>query len=159
MHCIFLSSELVFPSDSARVRCEHDVVGPETVYGRAKAEAERIVQCHTGPWTVLRSSTLYGYTHARRSNFSEYVRRALQSSRTVDAYSDVFSAPLFLADLSTALVHIVCERMVGVLHATGNEYLSRAEIANRIACVGGYDAALIRAVPRSNDIAMPRAIR
>jgi dTDP-4-dehydrorhamnose reductase len=157
-HFVFLSTDQVFGSDAERVYTEADPVAPQTVYGRSKAKAEEFLLSTLDRVTILRTAILYGYSHPRRRNTVEFIESKLRAGQPIELYRDVFACPTFIGDLAACVQRVIEERILGVHHACGPEYLSRCEIAEILCGARGYDRGLIRPIARPESSNVPRCL-
>lgn len=155
-HFVFLSSDQVFGSDPQRVYTERDPPAPETAYGRSKARAESFLLATLDRVTILRTAILHGYSHPRRRNTVEFIESRLRAGQPIELYRDVFACPTFVGDLAACVERVIEERLLGVHHACGPQYLSRCEIAEVLCAARGYDRALIRPIARPESSNIPR---
>ena len=157
-HFVFLSTDQVFRSDAARVYTEEDPVAPETAYGRSKANAEAFLLSTLDRVTILRTAVLHGYSHPRRRNTVEFIESKLRAGEPIELYQDVFACPTFIGDLAACVRRVLVERVVGVHHACGLEYVSRCDIAALLCAARGYDPGLIHPIARPDTSNIPRHI-
>jgi dTDP-4-dehydrorhamnose reductase len=158
VHFIFLSSDQVFRSDPGRVYTGDDAVAPETPYGRSKAQAEEFLLSNLDQVTILRTAILYGYSHPRRRNTVEFIESKLQAGQPLELYWDVFACPTFIGDLAACIERVVEDRVLGIHHTCGAEYLSRCEIGEALCAARGYSPDLIRPVARPDSSNVPRCL-
>jgi dTDP-4-dehydrorhamnose reductase len=157
-HFVFLSTDQVFASDPDRTYVETDTVAPETVYGRSKAAAEAFLLANLERVTILRTAILYGYSHPRRRNTVEFIESKLRASEPIDLFSDVFGCPTYIGDLAACIERAIADRVYGIHHACGGEFVSRCDIAEALCASRGYPRELIRPVPRPASSNIPRFI-
>jgi dTDP-4-dehydrorhamnose reductase len=131
-------------------------VAPETAYGRSKANAEAFLLSTLDRVTILRTAILHGYSHPRRRNTVEFIESRLRAGEPIELYEDVFACPTFIGDLAACVRRVLAERLVGVHHACGPEYVSRCDIAAWLCAARGYDPRLIHAIPRPDTSNIPR---
>jgi dTDP-4-dehydrorhamnose reductase len=155
-HFVFLSTDQVFASDEGRIYTERDAVGPETVYGVSKAQAEAFLLETRDRVTVFRTAILYGYAHPRRRNTVQFIETKLQAGDPIDLYADVFACPTYVGDLAACVERAVADGVHGVHHACGAEYLSRCQIAEALCAARGYRPELIRPITRPESSNVPR---
>lgn len=155
---VFLSTDQVFGSDADRVYTEEDPVAPETAYGRSKAQAEAFLLSTLDRVTILRTAILYGYSHPRRRNTVEFIESRLRAGEPIELYRDVFACPTFIGDLAACIERVIEQRILGVHHACGPEYLSRCQIAELLCAARGYDRGLIRPIARPDSSNIPRCL-
>lgn len=120
---VHLSTDVVFDGTSDRPYTEEDPVSPAHDYGRAKADAERLVLDAHPDAAVVRTSLLY-----TRSPEDRQARLALDlaAGRVKGAlFTDEIRNPAMVDDVAASLIEL-CERpYAGVLHLAGRDAVSR----------------------------------
>src|SRR5581483_6909626 len=105
---------LVFDGEHAPY-AEDDEARPVSDYGRAKLEAERLVD-----GLVVRTSLLYGKPGPQE---------ALAARDDVVFHEDEIRSPTHVSDLAAALLELAALEAPGVLHVAGPDAVSRLELA------------------------------
>jgi dTDP-4-dehydrorhamnose reductase len=133
---VHLSTDVVFDGRAGRPYREVDPVSPLSDYGRAKAEAERLVAAADPEAVMVRTSLIYGGPGRAPSKHE-------QAAVDPDAafHTDELRCPAQVDDLAHALVELCDADVAGPLHVAGPEAVSRAEFA---ALVAGHP---VRGVP------------
>ncbi|MFO0645968.1 MAG: sugar nucleotide-binding protein [Polyangiales bacterium] len=120
---LFTPTDVVFDGTSDRPYTEEDPVSPSHDYGRAKADAERLVLDAHPDAAVVRTSLLY-----TRSPEDRQARLALDlaAGRVKGAlFTDEIRNPAMVDDVAASLLEL-CERpYAGVLHLAGRDAVSR----------------------------------
>ena len=149
---IFLSSSHVFDGTQPVARAL-DPRRPQTEYGRQMAEAEIAVLDQPGA-AVLRCSKIIAPGDARLSKW----RTALLAGRPIEAFDDLYVAPLSLEDAVTALSGIGDSSKPGIFQLSGPEEATYFSLALALAGDLGVSPSL---VTRSSAAAagMPAAFR
>jgi len=159
-HFVFLSSDYVFSGeDPERIYRENDVQEPTTVYGKAKAEAERFLRASVERATILRASLLYGYDHPRRQNFLRLLASKLDRGEPAELFTDVGSCPTYVPDLCRVIERVLSEERVGTFHTCGGEYFSRYDLGLAYCEVKDVDTRLVVPIPKPCDVMIPRYLR
>jgi dTDP-4-dehydrorhamnose reductase len=155
-HFVFLSSDYVFRSDRDKRYDEDSEVCPETDYGSSKAMAEATLRSELDRLTILRTSMLYGYDHPRRQNFFKFVEDKLSQGQSVELFSDVYSRPSHVNDVCKVIERVIDERLFGVYHASGPEYVSRYDLGSLICSARGFDLNLVKAANKPENVKIPQ---
>lgn len=124
---VHLSTDLVFDGRAGRPYREHDPVSPVSAYGRAKADAERLVLTACPDALVVRTSLIVGGPGHERSKHE-------QAACDPEAvfFEDELRCPIQVTDLARALLELVPLDVAGVLHVAGEDAVSRAELAELV---------------------------
>jgi dTDP-4-dehydrorhamnose reductase len=137
------SSDLVFDGAAGRPYVESDAVSPLNVYGRSKAEAERLVLGENPSALVVRTSAFFGPWD--EYNFVTLMLRALSSGRRFVAASDAKVSPTYVPDLAHACLDLLIDGERGVWHLANEGAVTWAEFARKAAGAAGLDASLVEA--------------
>lgn len=138
-HFIDISTDFVFDGKSGPYR-ETDPIGPQSVYARSKAEAEKLVQESGLPWAILRTMIIYGVTDdAQRSNVVLWTKQSLEQGKDINVINDQFRGPTLAEDLAQACIHAAFKKAQGIYHVSGREVLSILEIVQAVADHFGLD--------------------
>ncbi len=151
VHCVLLSTEYVFDGELAPgLRyAEGDRLNPLNHYGETKALAELAVREECGgraPWTICRTSVVYGTTQSERPDFVQWVRAVVAGREEVRAAVDQVNSPTYVVDLAQMLLGVIEQRLQGIYHVAGSTALSRYHFALRIAARYGLDETLVRPI-------------
>ncbi|HSX21789.1 MAG TPA: sugar nucleotide-binding protein [Gaiellaceae bacterium] len=119
---IHLSTDLVFDGEGGAPYSEEDEPRPVSAYGRAKLEAERLVD-----GLIVRTSLLYG-----KPESGPQERLAAEGA---EFYVDEIRCPTRVGELAAALLELAVSDERGVLHVAGPDAVSRLEFALRLGAV------------------------
>ncbi|MCA9956252.1 MAG: SDR family oxidoreductase [Anaerolineales bacterium] len=125
---IHLSTDSIFAGDAAPYD-ETAVPTPVNAYGRAKADAEAIVQQHANS-VIVRTSLIYGL--AQMDHGTRWMADALAQGQLVTLFSNQIRNPVWVNSLCHALLELAHHRYTGILNVAGRQVLSRAEFALRL---------------------------
>ena len=126
---------------------EADRVHPLSVYGRLKAELERLVLEVGG--TVVRTTGVFGWEPEPAKNFVLRLIASLRHDDRVRVPTDQVANPTYVEDLATATLRIAGTGERGLWHVAGRELFARDAFARLVAEVFGCDGTLIDGVPTS----------
>jgi dTDP-4-dehydrorhamnose reductase len=152
-----VSTDAVFPG-RLEPYTEADPPAPVHDYGREKAEAEQIVAATCPTAVTVRTSLLYG-----RSELSSHelaVRDVISGRSRMAFFTDEIRCPALAEDLAASLVELA-ERpeITGMLHITGPDAFSRADLATMTARRHGWDATKLRfSTIEESDLTRPRRV-
>lgn len=142
------SSDLVFDGTKHGPYVETDTPAPLNVYGRSKAEAERLIaEAHEGA-LVVRTSAFFGPWDEH--NFVTHALDALSVGRAFPAASDVTVSPTYVPDLVHACLDLLIDGERGVWHLANAGEVTWAELARAAAAQVGLDASLVEPRPHES---------
>lgn len=125
---IHLSSDVVFNGRQAPYR-ESDPPDPIHEYGRAKAEAEKIVARYPNH-VIVRTSLIYGRERVDRS--SEWIVAKLRQREPVTLFDNQFRNPVWVETLSLACLELAGHAYRGILNVAGRQAMSRADFGLKL---------------------------
>jgi dTDP-4-dehydrorhamnose reductase len=145
----FISTDYVFNGESGPY-LEGEVPHPINVYGSHKLEAEgRVLEANPAS-LVVRTCQIFG-DDARRANFVLQVVDRLRSGQTVRAATDLLGTPTYAPDVANAVLDLTLSGASGIWHVAGDTFLSRYELASRVAQVFGWGSGAVAEV-RAEDM-------
>jgi dTDP-4-dehydrorhamnose reductase len=140
---VFLSTEYVFGGDRGHYR-EDDPPGPTTHYGQTKWEAEQVVAQHEYPWSILRTSLVYGWPPSGdRENLVTRVINALNNGRPAYGHTDMYRSPVYVEDLAEGIMKLMEEDYSGISHIAGPQWVHMGEFVDAVADVFQLDSSLV----------------
>lgn len=125
------STDLVFDGRSDRPYLESDPVAPLNVYGRSKADAERLVAYGHPEALVIRTSAFFGPWDAY--NFLTDFLTRLRHGGKVHAAMDAMVSPTYLPELAHTVLDLVLDGERGIWHLANTGAASWADLARAIA--------------------------
>ncbi|MCB8977169.1 MAG: SDR family oxidoreductase [Ardenticatenaceae bacterium] len=125
---IHLSTDSIFAGDAAPY-AETAVPTPVNAYGRAKADAEAIVQQHANS-VIVRTSLIYGL--AQMDHGTRWMAEALAQGQPVTLFNNQIRNPVWVNSLVHALLELAHHRYTGILNVAGRQVLSRADFALKL---------------------------
>ena len=145
---IQLSTDYVFDGRATSPYAEDAAINPLSVYGRSKAEGERLaLASHPEGTLVLRTAWLYG---AHGDNFVAAMLRLAAAHPTVSVLTDQRGQPTWTVDLAKRIIDVVeADAPAGIYHATNSGEASRFEFAREIFALAGHDPE--RVIPAAGD--------
>lgn len=159
---IYVSTDMVFDGKKGWY-AEDDPVSPISLYGRTKADAERVVRERASDWVVARTALMYGDPAGGGSSFSVWLESQLLAGETVGLFVDQYRTPLFVRDAARALLELAASSFQGTIHLAGPDRLNRYEFGLILAEGLNLNTGLIRraklddvplAAPRPRDLSL-----
>ncbi|MDX2974060.1 dTDP-4-dehydrorhamnose reductase [Kribbella solani] len=145
---IHLSSDYVFDGKATEPYAEDAPVRPISVYGKGKAQAERVVMEQLPrSGVILRTAWLFG---AYSNNFVTTMQQLAEVRDQVDVVVDQIGQPTWTRDLAERIVEVArIDAPAGIYHATNAGSASRFELARTVFAAIGQDPARVR--PTTSD--------
>ncbi len=141
---VTFSSDLVFAGNSRRPYLEGDPVGPSTIYGASKVEAEARVAELMPTGLVIRTSAFFGPWDSH--NLLTVALAELRAGREWLAPPGVGS-PTYVPDLANAALDLLIDGERGIWHLASPEEVTWIEFVRRGAELAGVDASGLRQMP------------
>lgn len=138
---MFLSTNQVF-AGMHPFMAPDAVVSPFSEYGRQKAEVERFLASSSIQHAVVRLSKVLT---ERPPNLQRWIDD-LNASKSVDAFTDLFWAPVPLEFVTATLAAVIQSEHLGIFQVSAKQESSYAETAYRVAKAVNADRSLVRAV-------------
>ena len=133
---IHISTDHLFSGD-AELYSENDPVEPVNMYARTKAAAEDLVLKACSDALVLRTN-FYGWGPSYRPSFSDWILKRLAAGEAVPLFGDVHYTPILIAALIKAALSLVEKKASGIVHATGDDVLTKLAFGQAVARQFGY---------------------
>lgn len=145
---IHISTDYVFPGNSATPLKENDTTGPINVYGASKLEGERrALEQYPDGTLIIRTSWVYS---EYGNNFVKTMIKLMKARPTINVVDDQFGSPTYAADLAAAILHIVdAPRFIpGIFHYSDEGRISWYDFA--VAIKGRIESACaVNPIPTS----------
>lgn len=122
---IHLSTDSIFRGDAAPY-AETAVPTPVNAYGRAKADAEAIVQQHPNS-AIIRTSLIYSLQEMDHG--TRWMAAALAKGEPVTLFSNQIRNPIWMDSLCQAIVELTEQPYTGILNIAGKQAITRADFA------------------------------
>jgi CDP-6-deoxy-D-xylo-4-hexulose-3-dehydrase len=142
---VYYSTDYVFDG-AAGPYAEQDDPCPQSVYGKTKLEAERIVQELVPDHLILRTAGVFGWNRASR-NLAMQVWAHLQEGRAMRVPDDQWGNPTLASYLAEVSLRLADDGVTGVVNVAGKDRVQCADLANAVARSLALDASLIVATP------------
>jgi len=147
---LFLSSDYVFDGKKTTAYEISDQRNPQSVYGRAKAEAEVKLLELMPECCIARTSWLFG---TGGKSFPDTILRLAASRPALDVVNDQHGCPTYTTDLARAMIQLCRKNASGIVHVTNSGDCTWFEFAQEIVRVAGL-ATTVRPVS-SQQMARP----
>jgi dTDP-4-dehydrorhamnose reductase len=131
------SSDLVFDGAHDAPYLESHAPGPLNIYGRSKAEAERLVMERHPEALMIRTSAFFGPWD--KYNFITQALSTLAQDKPFRAANDLVITPTYVLDLVNASLDLLIDRERGIWHLTNGHALTWEQLALKAADAAGID--------------------
>ncbi|MCT4664619.1 MAG: SDR family oxidoreductase [Flavobacteriales bacterium] len=134
IHLVHISTDFVFDGTVKTAYKETDAINPLSRYGWSKAESEKLLKNSKIPYTILRTSFVYGILHDNtRMNFVTWAKSSLENKQKITVITDQFRPPTLAEDLAKACVSSIERKAFGIFHTTGPETFSIIQLIEMVA--------------------------
>jgi dTDP-4-dehydrorhamnose reductase len=130
-HLIHMSSDMVFDGMHDTPYTEAAPPAPITPYGGAKAAAEALVAALHPTCAIVRTSLVYGFEPIDRH--TQLVFDTLEGRSAAVFFLDEYRCPIWIVDLTAALLELVALSYTGIIHIAGAEPLNRHAFSRLLA--------------------------
>ena len=141
---IYLSTDYVFDGKNG-LYDEADSTNPINEYAKTKLYGEQAVKNCNTKWSILRTSTPFGY-HSIKKTFPEWIVENIKSKKLLNIVEDQFTSPTYIPNLSKMILEVSKYNYEGLLHISGSTRISRYEFAKLIAEQLHLDTSLLKPV-------------
>jgi dTDP-4-dehydrorhamnose reductase len=142
LRLIHISTDHLF-SGARSMYNEDDIPEPLNEYARTKLQAEQwVLQAH--PEALVIRTNFFGWGHAARRSFSDWIYYSLRAGEALTLFDDVFITPILADRLALAAHRLLEVGASGVFNIVGDERLSKYEFAARLARSFQLPEALVR---------------
>jgi dTDP-4-dehydrorhamnose reductase len=116
---------------------------PLNAYARSKLLAEQWV-AQSDPGALIVRTNFFGWGHARRRSFSDWLYYELGAGREVPLFDDAFFTPILADALALACHGLVGLGAHGIYNVVGDERVSKYDFGARFAEAYGFPNSLLR---------------
>lgn len=161
---VHISTDHLFAGTRSFYR-EGDPPDPLNQYAKSKLLAEQWV-LKANPEALVLRTNFFGWGHAGRQSFSDWIIAALRTGKPLAMFDDVYFTPILADELAKAAHCLVEKGAEGIFNLVGDERLSKHEFATRLATALGLPGGLIRhdkistvnlKAPRPRDMSLDNA--
>jgi len=140
---IYFSSDSVFDGIAGNYT-EEDQPKPVNFYANTKVRSENLIRENSRNWVIVRPSLIMGFPVKGAGNsFLWRMVKTLRRGEAVAFPRIEVRSPIDVITLSRAILELADHSYCGILHLSGNNALSRFDMARSIATRLGYPAELI----------------
>ena len=139
---VYISTEAVFDGKRGNYS-ENDMPQPITLYGRAKHEAEKVIQKQTGNYMIIRTSYIYG---KKRNGLDERTKKLfdeIKKNGVAFRFQDIYRSPINAQDLAQAIWKLVRVDFQGIIHIA-NKRQSIFQFSKMLVQRAGYKKGYVK---------------
>jgi dTDP-4-dehydrorhamnose reductase len=114
---VTISTDYVFDGKKEGFYTQRDDPAPQSVYGKAKLQGERLAQAATARCMVVRTGWIFG---AGGKNFLATVAERARRGEQIKAISDAWGTPTYAPHLAVRLRELALRDLPGVYHVVNN---------------------------------------
>ena len=141
---IHLSTDFVFDGKKAELYTETDTPAPVNYYGISKYQGEQAVAANCSNYANVRVVVVYGKAlPGQHGNILQLVKNRMQAGQEIRVVSDQYRTPTWVQDIADGVEKLMHISQNGIWHICGDECLSIADIAYRVADYFKLDRSLI----------------
>jgi dTDP-4-dehydrorhamnose reductase len=144
-HFIFFSTDYIFDGMKGPYS-EEDRPNPISFYGKTKHASENACIVGHNKSTVIRTNVVYGYSSFGKSDFISWLISRLESGSELNIVDGQYCNPTFTDDIARAVIKIIDKKRYGIYNVAGADWLSRYDIALKVAKVFGFDTCKIKSI-------------
>lgn len=157
---IYLSTDMVFDGQRGRYQ-ESDTANPLNQYGKAKLAGEEAVLSEVSSSVVARVALIYGRPVGKGNSFSERILQKIRQGSMVSLYMDQYRSPVWVNNLSGALLELANHEFCGIIHLGGADRVDRYQFGLYLSEKAGFPSGRLRKVsmldihpvaPRPKDV-------
>lgn len=138
---VHISTDHLFTGDRPLVT-EDEPPRPVNEYGRSKRLAEEWV-LEAAPGALLVRTNFFGWGHAARRSFTDWIIYTLREGRALSAFDDVFFTPILADRLAASVAALSAGGGSGIYNVCGDERISKYDFALAVARAFDLPAHLI----------------
>lgn len=161
---VHISTDHLFAGDGGPF-AESDVPRPLNEYARSKLKGEELVR-EAHPEALVLRTNFFGWGHAGRQSFSDWIIRSLRRGEAISLFEDVHFTPILADALAMAAHELVAAGCIGTFNLVGDDRVSKYEFGLRLARRFALPIELIRCAQighaslrarRPNDMSLSNA--
>lgn len=143
-HYIYASSALALDGYSNKALTENVLAKGKSEYGAFKAKCERTLYDSSIAWTILRFSSLQGYSNNKYTR-NENLLNNLKSGQTITVDTGVIQNRMMADLMISGLVKIIEQRVKGIIHFGTIDSSDEVDFLRKQAVNYGYSEKLVQA--------------
>jgi dTDP-4-dehydrorhamnose reductase len=140
---IFLSTDFIFDGITKNGNYnEEDLPNPLSHYGKTKLKAELALIDSNIEFLICRTAVLYGW-NKEKLNFITWILKMLEQNEEISIVTNQINNATYVRNLAEIILKLIEKDASGIYHTTGDNSLSRYEMALSCAEIFDYEKKLI----------------
>ncbi len=139
---VYISTDMVFDGKRGHYG-ESDKTGPINFYGKSKLEGEERIKAFCQDYVIARSALVYGRPVMKGNSFSEKILNRIQNGEKIALFEDQFRTPIWVENLSQALLELAEIQFFGTIHLGGKAKVDRYTFGLKLAELKNLSRSLI----------------
>lgn len=136
---VHLSTDFIFDGENGPYK-ESDIANPLSFYGMTKLKSEELIQASKIQASILRTILVYGIVDdMSRSNIVLWAKKSLESAKEINIVDDQYRMPTLAEDLADACILAAENKIKGIFHISGEDYMSIYELVEKVASFWNLD--------------------
>lgn len=148
---IYISTDFVFDGEKSQELDgygEENNPGPINWYGQTKYEGENIVRNSNLPWLIVRIAYPYR-AYFTKIDFVRTLLEKFKKREKLTMVTDHIMTPTFIDDIAKALDVLIAQRLRGIFHVVGDQFVTPYEAALSIAKTFGFNSSQVAKTTRA----------
>ena len=147
VYVCYISTNVVFTSPD-RLPTEYETHNPSFRYASLKSKAEHQILTQalrvkqSTSLSILRLTKNVGHS---TSPFDSWVE-AVSAGQAITAFDDLFFAPILFSNSAEAICDIICRKLSGIFHLSGESDISYADFAKGLISTANLNPNLVKRV-------------
>jgi len=153
-----LSSDWLYEGKEGQTYDENSQTVAKNFYTKTKLDAESRIACSGMPYLILRTEGVFGHD-SRGGNTLARLRASGRVKKPFFAASDQFSQPICGIELARLFCTLAENGANGIFNAVGKDYISRFELAHRLASFFSIDVEVRPFSIKERSLQLPQYIK
>lgn len=144
---IYFSTDFVFDG-TKQDYTEEDLPNPINWYSKTKYEGEKLIQKSGLPFIIVRIAYPYKASKDNKMGFIGSIFTRLKKGEKVEAIIDQTITPTFIDDIAFALDKLIEQKVTGIYHVVGSQFITPYDAIISIAKMFEFDSSLVMKTTR-----------
>jgi dTDP-4-dehydrorhamnose reductase len=149
-HLISFSTDYIFNGDKGPYH-EVDIPSPINYYGESKLAGEKVILQNLEKYTIIRTNVVYGISSFRKNDFIKWIILNLSLNKKIEVVDGQYANPTLADDIAAGVLKAIIKKAYGIYNIAGKDWMSRYDIALKVAEIFNYDQKLIKKI-KSKDL-------